>query len=325
MSSVAFVRDAAPADALALARDRLPYKPYCTDSLAAGVYVRPVQAALKKAYIQLDPPGRVSVLVFDVDRAGAVLSWDDAGLPPPSWTSMSPDSGRAHVAYVLETSVWPEHSAKAARYAEAVYRAYSDRLRADPGYARLITKSPWSSNWRLTCWRKEPYDLAELAEYVDLGRHAVRLPRRHTESLGLGRNSDMFESLRQWAYTSIPQYWRPDGYDAWHAAVLDECERRAAVVCLEHAKGPLPWSEIRATAKSVASWTWKHMSPAGRADLIARTHTSEAQARRGIKSGEARRKGTALERDRSPWESMGISRATWYRRQRMPGASEGGA
>jgi len=312
MSSVAFVRDAAPADALALARDRLPFKPYCTDDLSAGVYVRPAGTALKKAYIQVDPPGRVSVLVFDVDRGCAVLSWDDAGLPLPSWTAQSPDSGRAHIAYVLDSPVWTAYSARAARYAEAIYRAYRDRLNADPGYARLITKSPWSSSWRVTAWRSEPYDLAELAEYVDPGRHV----RRHTASLGgLGRNSDTFDTLRHWSYAAIRGYWRPGGYDAWHAAVLDECERRAAAVCLEHAKGPLPWSEIRATAKSVARWTWKHLSPAGWADLIERTHTPERQAARGRASGKSRRQGTALEHDRRPWESLGISRRTWYRRQ----------
>lgn len=318
MSSVAFLPDAAPADALALARDRLPFKPYCTDDLAAGVYVRPVTTALKRAYIQIDPPGRVSVLVFDVDHAGAALSWDDAGLPPPSWTAMSPDSGRAHVAYVLETSVWPEHSAKAARYAEAVYRAYSDQLRADPGYARLITKSPWSSNWRLTCWRKEPYDLAELAEYVDLTRRSGSLPGSLPGRLpGLGRNSDTFESLRHWSYAAIKEYWRPGGYDAWHAAVLDECERRAAAVCLEHGNGMLPWSEIKATAKSVARWTWARLTPSGRADLITRTHTSEAQARRGRKSGESRRKGSAAEA--KPWEAQGISRRAYYYRKAKGG------
>ena len=37
---------------------------------------------------------------------------------------------------------------------------------------------------------------------------------------------------------------------------------------------------------------------------------------RGIKSGAARRKGTPLEDDQTPWLSMGISRAWWYRRYR---------
>ena len=39
------------------------------------------------------------------------------------------------------------------------------------------------------------------------------------------------------------------------------------------------------------------------------------QAGRGRKSGASRRKGTALEQDRAPWEVEGISRAWWYRKR----------
>ena len=50
-----------------------------------------------------------------------------------------------------------------------------------------------------------------------------------------------------------------------------------------------------------------------------RTERSRLQAERGrqggIKSGQARRKGTALEHNREPWKALGISRSTWFRRQ----------
>ena len=36
----------------------------------------------------------------------------------------------------------------------------------------------------------------------------------------------------------------------------------------------------------------------------------------GLASGVSRRKGTPIENDRKPWESLGISRATWYRHAR---------
>lgn len=301
--------------ALDLALARLPHKPYCTDDLAAGLYIRPALTALKKAYIQLDPPGRVSVLIFDVDREQAAFSWNDAGLPPPSWTAMSPDSGRAHIAYVLEAPVWTGYSAAAARYAESVYRAYRDKLGADTGYARLVTKSPWSGAWRTTVWRAESYTLSELADYVDLSAGSLRgrLSGKLEERLGVGRNAATFESLRHWSYAAIAAYWRPAGYDAWYTAVLDEAERIAQNVCAGDSKGMLPWSEIKATAKSVARWTWKRLSPAGRADLIARTHTSELQAARGRRSGEVRRAGSVSES--KPWVAEGVSRATWYRRR----------
>jgi DNA-directed RNA polymerase specialized sigma24 family protein len=62
---------------------------------------------------------------------------------------------------------------------------------------------------------------------------------------------------------------------------------------------PLPFGEVKATAKSISRWTWQRMTPAGLQDLIDRTHTPEQQAERGRKvtnqveagvaSGQARR------------------------------------
>ena len=39
------------------------------------------------------------------------------------------------------------------------------------------------------------------------------------------------------------------------------------------------------------------------------------QAARGRKSSQAQRKDMPLEQDRTPWATVGVSQATWYRRQ----------
>jgi DNA-binding NarL/FixJ family response regulator len=59
---------------------------------------------------------------------------------------------------------------------------------------------------------------------------------------------------------------------------------------------PLPESEVTSTAKSVGTWTWRNITPAGLQTLIERTHTPERQAERGRKSGEARRLSREQER-----------------------------
>lgn len=281
------------AEALGLVLERLPRKPYCTDDLAMGTRVLPRRIALHRRYIQLDPPGRIGALVFDVDREHAALAWDDAGLPPPSWTAQSPDSGRAHLGYVLSWPVYREPATAPGRYADAIYAACRWRLGADPGYARLLAKNPFSAAWRVHCWRAEPYTLSELAEYVDL---SASVPRRDDDAVCAGgRNVGLFESLRAWAYAAAPRYWRPGGETAWHDAVLDAAQRLAPEVCAGNSRGLLPWSEIRAVARSVSRWTWRHMTPAGRAALIERTHGSGMQSRRGAQKG-ARRRAALLPR-----------------------------
>ena len=91
-----------------------------------------------------------------------------------------------------------------------------------------------------------------MAEWVDLDASDKR--RRATPKraqVGLGRNCNLFNSLRTWAYRWVGEY-RSRGSDMWHAAVLDKAER------LNTFNDPLPASEIRATAKSTARWTWNH-------------------------------------------------------------------
>nr|WP_275111957.1 primase C-terminal domain-containing protein [Acidithiobacillus caldus] len=44
---------------------------------------------------------------------------------------------------------------------------------------------------------------------------------------------------------------------------------------------PLPHSEVKAIAKSFATWTWKQITPQGLRELIERTHSPEKQRERG--------------------------------------------
>uniref|UniRef100_UPI001555E025 primase C-terminal domain-containing protein n=1 Tax=Halomonas hibernica TaxID=2591147 RepID=UPI001555E025 len=118
---------------------------------------------------------------------------------------------------------------------------------------------------------------------------------------GLGRNCTLFEKLRQWAYKAIRQGW-PDA-DRWYEAVLTRAR------AYNDFDAPLPDSEVKATARSVAKWTHCNLSSSGFSQWQA------AQGRKGgVRSGQVRRQGSAVERE--PWACMGISRATYYRRKK---------
>jgi len=65
-----------------------------------------------------------------------------------------------------------------------------------------------------------------------------------------GRNDELFHTLHLWAYSAVRQH---GDQDAWHQSVLARAEEINS-----HFVRPLPLSEIKATAKSVARWHWKN-------------------------------------------------------------------
>jgi Replicase family/Primase C terminal 1 (PriCT-1) len=262
-------------------REQLPCRPYCTDDLSAGLVIRSRDQAARYRYIQPNPPGLACWLVFDVDRPYAVLSWEDANLPPPNLTVMNLENGHAHLLYALAVPVRTSPSGRShpLRYAAAIEAAYVAQLAADPHYSQLITKNPLRGDcWRVCCLHPAPYSLAYLADWVDL-RQPARGPENAAQ--GLGRNCALFDQLRFWAYRQVLDYRTAAGYAIWTVDVLTKAE---SLNCFQT---PLPFSEIKATAKSVSKYCWQHFTPESLRDLIACTHTPELQAVRGRKGGIA--------------------------------------
>jgi hypothetical protein len=263
----------------------LPHRPYCTDDKSSGLLIRPQATARGYRHIQYNPPPHVASLVFDLDKPDSYHAWQDAGLPAPHWISVNRTNGHAHIGYMLATPVARTSAArqKPLRYLAAIEHVLAKRLGADMGYAGLITKNPTHSDW-LTIWHQiEPYSLDYLAEFCPDADLAAYSRRSRKEATGLGRNVTVFDNVREWAYTAIRAHWRPNGYDAWLCAVQAACEC-TNVFGLEQG-GPLPHSEIKATAKSIARWTWRNLTPSTFADYVDRTHTPEIQAVRGAKGG----------------------------------------
>jgi len=266
---------------LQLFSSALPAKPYYTDDLATGLHIAKAEIAKKAKYIQHNGPTHMLWLAFDIDRPGASIDWSDRGAPAPNLTVKNQANGHAHALYGLATAVRtaPDGRVAPLRYAAAVENALCDLLDADRGYAGLIVKNPLHNHWQVEEWHTEPYELGELADYLDLKTPAKR---KVVADYGLGRNCTLFEELRKWAYRAIRQGW--PAYKQW----LDACLTRAQMLNIQFAN-PLPFSEVRATANSIAKWTHKRITEGDFEAYVARTHTPEIQAYRGALKGKTRR------------------------------------
>jgi DNA-binding NarL/FixJ family response regulator len=84
----------------------------------------------------------------------------------------------------------------------------------------------------------------------------------------------MFEKGRHWAYKAIRDYMHHNSSYEWEKAV------RAQIEAINSSfEDPVPYSEVKATAKSIAKWVWQRFSYGG---------FSEIQAKRGAKGGKAK-------------------------------------
>ena len=270
--------------------ERLPLRPYCSDDPAQGLLIRPQATALAYRHIQHNPPPHVSCLVFDVDRKPheqhwreGYHEWRERGLPAPHWISINPENGNYHLGYLLASPVARTSAAKLKplRYLAAIEHVLARRLGADMGYVGLITKNPVHRDWWTTWHNHAPYPLDYLAEFCPDADLAAYSRRSRKEVGGLGRNVTVFDNVREWAYSAVREYWRPNGYEAWADAVRAACESANAFG--REQGGPLPVSEIKATAKSISRWVWNRFTPAG---------FSQVQAHRGAKGGRISKRPT---------------------------------
>ncbi len=236
--------------------NNLAYKPYCADDLLYGLQIRPKKTAINMQYIQGNQPCMIHYFFFDIDRAEAVMAWHDANLPMPYWTAQTLKNGHAHICYKLEIPLCTSElaSQKAISYAAKIQAGLANKLGADAGYSHLITKNPFHSDWRTTFWTEKAYTLDYLADFVDLPKTL----NRKQEVQGLGRNCTLFENARKWAYKAVRDYLHHHNSLTWEKAVLTHLEALNAEF-----QEPLPYSEIKATAKSIAKYCWDKFSEAG--------------------------------------------------------------
>lgn len=257
-------------------RDTAPRRAFCTDYPRDGQYMRPRSVALLHRHIQPNTSGLVRWLVFDIDRSDAAYRWQDVNACPPSLVMVNPANGHAHFAYALQAPV-PRTEISRIRplqYLSAIEEGTRRRLGADPGYSGGLIKTPGHPAWRTLSFGGV-YSLSELAEWCDLPSPLeMRRMAANQDYAGLGRNCTLFEHVRKQAYQDVRKFWRPGGYEAFrdHCLVLAESLNRFTQ--------PLPQSEIRSIARSIAKWVWQRFNPA---------EFRAIQARRGSRKGASKR------------------------------------
>ena len=121
---------------------------------------------------------------------------------------------------------------------------------------------------------------------------------------GAGRNREVFDDLRLWAYKQD----KSSSFDAWLNKLL------VKAIGYNTYSNPMDLKEVEQIAKSVAKYTFNRTFNESFTDYVARTHTSEIQAKRGAIGG-AKSKGGGRPPLGEPWVELGISRRTYFRRK----------
>lgn len=234
----------------------LPTRPYCTNALGF-LNIRPKEQAAKDAYIQPNPITRAYWLIFDIDKVENRYWWDEDHLPCPNISVINKENGHEHLFYLIDPAVYTLRQArpKPLKLAADVDRYLTRMLDADPGYGKLIAKNPLSARWAVWIWHERPWGLTELLDWIP--DKIKKWRPKPNEFIGLGRNCEVFEQSRIYAYCE----WRRQKFtdpDRLLSAVYDFAQNINNSFTV-----PMQPAEVKGIARSIAKWTSRHMDAAG--------------------------------------------------------------
>lgn len=244
-----------------------PYLPRCSDNKTAAL-VRPREYAVRYPYMQVNRSNMVSWLVFDLDHSNPLI-WEDENLPAPNFVVTNRKNGHAHLFYAIVPVCTSDNArSKPIQYMKAVYEAMAARLDADPAYSGPVAKTPghaWWSTWEI---HGNEYELGELADYVDLVVKPFWSTNPDLDAVSHSRHCLLFEELRFYAYSIVNREREQGTYRAFkrllEAYAYNKNNYRQRGFSMN-----LSMSQVNATVKSVARWTWDF-------------YTGNSQCHRGI-------------------------------------------
>lgn len=220
---------------------------------------RPAEYALAQRFCQLNPRGRLGNIVLDLDHEYGLNLLD---APPPTYTTINPQSGHQQPGYLLAHPVARGRNAQEApqRYADDVRRALTRELGGDPAFTGLISRGPLHPGHLTRLVSGRVWTLGELLRDLPpmptLSRTAAT---RAAEAVDIeGRNCAAFETLRHVAYRLHDQGVKG-------AALLRQVQHQAdelnRATFAQHAAGELSARELGGIVRSICKWTDAHHRP----------------------------------------------------------------
>lgn len=253
---------------------------------------------MTQRFCQINPRGRLGVIVLDLDHDRGPLSLD---APPPTYTTINPQSGHQQPGYVLADPVARHGAARSGpqQYADDVRRALTRELGGDPSFSGLLSRGPMHPDHLTRIVSGRIWTLGDLLrDLPPMSSQTRREANRAAETADIeGRNCAAFEALRHIAYRFHDQ-----GVSG--AALLRQVQHQAEELnrdtFAQHAAGMLGPRELAGIVKSICKWVDANHRPA-RGSTRSRTHSrdreklSEAQQAARMREGQA--KGATTRRE----------------------------
>ncbi|MBF7143238.1 MULTISPECIES: replication initiation protein [Pseudomonas] len=319
-------------NALDLYKGKLPRKPYFSNDYTKGKKIGAQKTALNALYIQPNSNTHKYFITLDIDSDTGVFDWYDKGLPAPQIIARNLDNGRAHMSYILNSSVKMDYcgSATAIKYCCDVEHGLAVRVGADMNYNGILTKNPFNAEaYKIFSFETEAYDLGYLNEFVDKDLVKQHKDARRKKNLAAGfasgRNCNLFENLRLWAYKN----WHKTQGSELHKILIEQG------LAFNNFDLPLDKKEVVAIASSVYRFMEKNFS----LEILGQLKSKRAKQSREKSSGNVKytdgkpweKEGIAASTyyyrksvsnlkasvDKEPWKALGISRSTYFRRRRL--------
>jgi len=257
----------------------MPYKPNYGYRKGEPLHIGKKENIINRArFLQFNSPIAIKYLVFDIDQKNSLFTYLDSNLPPPHIIIENLLNGHCHYVYELELPVLTSMNANLhpIRYFTNIQRQLTNEFDADTGFTHYICKNPFISDdkQRVLYGQFPAYTLDDLAKYVDL--ESVKKPRKLEEFGNAGRNCELFNTTRLWAYE---QKAKAANLNQFHQDVQVFASEQNSILF----RMPLPHNEVCHIAKSVSNWTWNFYD-----GKHPRKSLSESLAKLGKKGGKAK-------------------------------------